>query len=138
MQVTQRSCGYPIPASVQDQSGWGFWQTYLVEGDPIPVRELGTSWSLRSLPSKKFLLFCDFTELKFYFFFFFKPSENVEWSDRAVKLCKSCFSISRCFFFCFSVPWKDLRSCLFSACEVQKWISHGKFSLVKAKLFFQP
>jgi len=31
-QVAQRSCGCPIPGSVQSQAGWGFEQPGLVEG----------------------------------------------------------------------------------------------------------
>jgi len=33
-QVTQRSCGCPLPGSVQGQVGWGFKQPGLVEGVP--------------------------------------------------------------------------------------------------------
>jgi len=31
-QVAQRSCGCPLPGSVQGQVGWGFEQPGLVEG----------------------------------------------------------------------------------------------------------
>jgi len=31
-QVAQRSCGCPLPGSVQGQAGWGFEQPGLVEG----------------------------------------------------------------------------------------------------------
>jgi len=33
-QVAQRSCGCPLPGSVQGQAGWGFEQPGLVEGVP--------------------------------------------------------------------------------------------------------
>jgi len=32
-QVVQRSCGCPLPGSVQGQAGWGFEQPGVVEGD---------------------------------------------------------------------------------------------------------
>ena len=34
-QVAQRSCGCPIPGSVQGEVGWGFEQAGLVEGVPV-------------------------------------------------------------------------------------------------------
>jgi len=33
-QAAQRSCGCPLPGSVQGQVGWGFEQLGLVEGGP--------------------------------------------------------------------------------------------------------
>ncbi|KAK4816011.1 hypothetical protein QYF61_011001, partial [Mycteria americana] len=36
--VAQRSCGCPIPGSVQGQAGWGFEQLGLVEGIPAHGR----------------------------------------------------------------------------------------------------
>ncbi|GAB0182869.1 cAMP-dependent protein kinase inhibitor alpha [Grus japonensis] len=41
-QVAQRSCGCPLPGSVQDQVGWGFGQRGLVEGVPAHGRGVGT------------------------------------------------------------------------------------------------
>ncbi|GAB0188844.1 hypothetical protein GRJ2_001349700 [Grus japonensis] len=54
-QVAQRSCGYPIPGSVQGRVGWGFGQPGLVEGVPARSRGVGTRWSLRSLPTQTIL-----------------------------------------------------------------------------------
>jgi len=39
-QVVQRSCGCPLPGSVQGQVGWGFEQPGLVEGVPAHGRGL--------------------------------------------------------------------------------------------------
>ena len=36
-QVAQRSCGCPLPGSVQSQAGWGFEQPGLVERVPAPM-----------------------------------------------------------------------------------------------------
>ena len=41
-QVAQRSCGCPIPVSVQGQVRWGFEQPGLVEGVPANARGGGT------------------------------------------------------------------------------------------------
>jgi len=41
-QVAQRSCGCPLPGSVQGQVGWGLEQPGLVEGVPANGRRLGT------------------------------------------------------------------------------------------------
>jgi len=40
----QRSCGYPLPGSVQGQVGWGFEQSGLVKDVPAHGREVGTTW----------------------------------------------------------------------------------------------
>ena len=40
-QVTQRSCGCPLPGSVQDQLGQGFEQPDLVEDVPAQGKEVG-------------------------------------------------------------------------------------------------
>jgi len=37
-QVAWRSCGCPLPGSVQGQVGWGFEQPGLVEGVPVHGR----------------------------------------------------------------------------------------------------
>ena len=37
-QVAQRSCGHPLPGSVQDQVGWGFQQPTLVKDVPAHGR----------------------------------------------------------------------------------------------------
>jgi len=50
-QVAQRSCGCPLPGSVQGQFGWGFEHPGLVEGVPAHGRGIGTRWALRSLPA---------------------------------------------------------------------------------------
>jgi len=50
-QAAQRSCGCPLPRSVQGQVGWGFEQPGLVKGVPAHGRRVGTRWSLRSLPT---------------------------------------------------------------------------------------
>jgi len=39
-QVAQRSCGCPIPGSVQGQAGWSFEQPSLVEAVPANGRGL--------------------------------------------------------------------------------------------------
>jgi len=41
-QVAQRSCGYPLPGSVQGQVGQGFEQPGLVQGVPAHGRGVGT------------------------------------------------------------------------------------------------
>jgi len=41
-QVAQRSCGCPLPGSVQGKLGWVFEQPGLVEGVPAHSREIGT------------------------------------------------------------------------------------------------
>ncbi|KAJ7415146.1 hypothetical protein WISP_79600 [Willisornis vidua] len=41
-QVTQRSCGCPVPGNVQGQIGWSFGQSDLVEGVPAHSRETRT------------------------------------------------------------------------------------------------
>jgi len=41
-QVAQRSCGCPLPGSVQGQAGWGFEQPGPVEGVPAHGRGVGT------------------------------------------------------------------------------------------------
>jgi len=40
-QVAQRSCGCPLPGSVQGQVGWGFEQPGLVEGVHVHGRGVG-------------------------------------------------------------------------------------------------
>ena len=47
-QVAQRSCGCPLPGSVQGQVGWGFGELDVVEGVPGHGRGVGTR-SLRDL-----------------------------------------------------------------------------------------
>ena len=37
-QAAQRSCGFPLPGSVQSQVGWGFEQPVLAEGVPAHGR----------------------------------------------------------------------------------------------------
>jgi len=37
-QVTQRSCGWPLPGSVQGQTGWGLGHPGLEEGVPAHSR----------------------------------------------------------------------------------------------------
>ena len=51
-QVAQRSCGCPLPGSVQGQVGWGLEHPGLVEGVPAHGRGVGTRWSVRSLPTQ--------------------------------------------------------------------------------------
>jgi len=41
-QVVQRSCGCPLPGSVQGQVGWGSEQPHLVEGVPAHGRGVRT------------------------------------------------------------------------------------------------
>jgi len=41
-QVAQRSCGCPLPGSVQGQVGWSCEQPGLVEGVPAPGKGVGT------------------------------------------------------------------------------------------------
>ena len=57
-QVAQRSCGCPLPGSVQGQAGWGSGQPALVEGVPAHGRAAGTRWSIRYLrnPSHSMIL----------------------------------------------------------------------------------
>jgi len=40
--LSQRSCGCPLPGSVQGQAGWDFEQPGLVEGVPAHGRGVGT------------------------------------------------------------------------------------------------
>jgi len=46
-QVAQRSCGWPLPGSVQGQVGWGFEWSGLVESVPAHGRAVGTRLSLK-------------------------------------------------------------------------------------------
>jgi len=48
--IAQRSCGCPLPGSVQGQSGWGFEQPALVEGVPAHGRG-GWNWTIFKVPS---------------------------------------------------------------------------------------
>jgi len=41
VQFAQRSCGCPLPGSVQGQVGWSFEQPGLVEGVPAHGRGVG-------------------------------------------------------------------------------------------------
>jgi len=50
-QVAQRSCGYPLPGSVQGQVGWGFEQPGLVEDVPAHGRG-GWNQMIFKVPSK--------------------------------------------------------------------------------------
>lgn len=43
-QAAQRGCGCPIPASTQDQPGWGFEQPGLVGDVPACSRGFGIIW----------------------------------------------------------------------------------------------
>jgi len=54
-QVAQRSCGCPLPVSVQGQVGWSPEQPGLVEDVPAHGRGIGTRLSLRSLPTENIL-----------------------------------------------------------------------------------
>jgi len=47
--AAQRSCGCPIPGSVQGQVGWDFEQPDLVGGGPTHSRGVETIQSLRSI-----------------------------------------------------------------------------------------
>ena len=58
-QVALRSCGCHLPGSVQDQAEWSSEQPGLVEDVPAHGREVGTRWSLRSLPTLTILWFYD-------------------------------------------------------------------------------
>ena len=58
-QTAQRSCGCPLPGSVQGQAGQGFDQPGLVEGVPAHGRGGGTGWSIRSLPAQTIIWFYD-------------------------------------------------------------------------------
>ena len=58
-QAAQRSCGCPLPGSVQGQVGWSSEQPGLVEDVPAHGGGVGTRWSLRSLPTLTILLFYD-------------------------------------------------------------------------------
>jgi len=49
--VVQRSCGCPLPGSVQGQVGWAFEHPGLVEGVIAHGRGGGMRWSTRSLPT---------------------------------------------------------------------------------------
>jgi len=54
-QAAQRSCGCPLPGSVQGQAGWGFEQPGLVEGVPAHGRGVGTRRALRLLLNRTIL-----------------------------------------------------------------------------------
>jgi len=43
-QVAQRSCGCPLPGSVQGQAGWSSEHPALVEGVPAHGRGVGTRY----------------------------------------------------------------------------------------------
>jgi len=50
-QAAQRSCGCPIPGCTQGQVGWGLGQLSWW-GAALPMAEVETRRSLRSLPNK--------------------------------------------------------------------------------------
>ena len=54
-QDAQRSSGYPIPVSVQDQASQGSDQLDLMDGNPAQGRGGKTGWVLRSLPTQPIL-----------------------------------------------------------------------------------
>lgn len=57
---SQRSCGCPIPGSVQGQVGWGgSEQSDLVEGTSAHGRGVRARWSWRSFPTQAILWFND-------------------------------------------------------------------------------
>jgi len=47
-QVTQRSCAWPIPGSVQAQVGWNFEQSEPVKDVPVHDMVAETRWSLKA------------------------------------------------------------------------------------------
>jgi len=53
--VIQKSCGCPLPGSVQCQVGWGFEEPDRVEGVPDDGKGGGVRLSLRSLPTETVL-----------------------------------------------------------------------------------
>ena len=53
-QAAQRSCGCPIPGSLEDQAGWAPEQPDLLGGNQ-PTAGVGTRWSLRFLPTQAIL-----------------------------------------------------------------------------------
>ena len=54
-QAALRSCVCPLPGRAQGQVGWSSEQPGLVEGVPAHGRGVGTTWSLRSLPTQTML-----------------------------------------------------------------------------------
>jgi len=62
-QAAQRGCGRPVPGGVQGRVGWGPEQPGLVlnveVGDPAWGGQVGSWWSLRSLPTQAILWFYD-------------------------------------------------------------------------------
>lgn len=56
-QVAQKSCGCPIPGSVQSQLGGGSKEPGWVEGVPLNNRGVGTRCSLKSPPTQVILWF---------------------------------------------------------------------------------
>ena len=57
MELSQRSCECPIHGGVQGHVGWGSVQPDLGEVVPVHGREVGTGWSLKSLPTQTILWF---------------------------------------------------------------------------------
>jgi len=88
-QVAQRSCGCPLPGSVQGQVGRGLEQPGLVEGVPACSRVVGTRCSLRSLPTLTILFYDSFLterrilrlclwDVRFFFsFYLFDKEKNL-------------------------------------------------------------
>lgn len=50
--AAQKSCGCPIPRSVQVQVGWGHEQHYLISSSPAQGWRVGTRWSSK-VPSNQ-------------------------------------------------------------------------------------
>jgi len=51
-QDTSRSCGYPISGGSKGWAGWGPGQPELMGSNPAHGKEVGTRWTLRSLPTQ--------------------------------------------------------------------------------------
>ena len=88
-QVAQRSCGCPIPGSVQGQVGQGLLPG-LMEGVPAHGRGVGTWWSLRSLWTQTILWFYDASLQRFTMWILAQNSAG----DRHLKLCM--YNVYRC------------------------------------------
>ena len=67
-QVAQRSCGCPLPGSVQGKVWWDFEQPGLVEGVPAHGRGIGTKWSLKVPSNSNHSMILWFCCLTFKFF----------------------------------------------------------------------
>ena len=105
-----------MTGSVQGQAGWGFEQPAVVQGVPAHGRGVGTSWSIRSLPTQTILWFNDFRCAHLWPSWWSILSVTLLWlscTDMSQKQIKSVYFLSllkswsgECVQVSFSIFWK--------------------------------